>query len=91
MQFSGLAVRGGDLSGPTGRYCYFSLLIADLDELAVWSMPGGFTSGGRDGYQTVDEERPIENTRPVAPPGPATNVPPVAGQHAVGPGAYQTV
>jgi len=49
-QFSGLGIRGGDLSGPT-----------------VWSMPGGFTSGGRDGYQTVDEETGISKPPHVAP------------------------
>lgn len=35
----------------------------------VWSMPGGFTSGGGEGYQNVDEERPrpSHHTRPAAP------------------------
>ncbi|KAG6813783.1 hypothetical protein H0H92_007195 [Tricholoma furcatifolium] len=33
----------------------------------VWSMPGGFTSTGREGYQNVDEERPTTNSKPHAP------------------------
>ncbi|KAI0322337.1 hypothetical protein OF83DRAFT_1049645 [Amylostereum chailletii] len=62
-QFSGLGLRGGDLS--------------------VWSMPGGFTSGAREGYQTVDEprENPI---RP--PPGP-----PPSSTQPTPPGGYQSV
>ena len=55
----------------------------------VWSMPGGFTSGGREGYQTVDDEPFIRNTsRPAAPPhrmpAPSTTEP-------TAPGAYQSV
>ncbi|KAH9081663.1 hypothetical protein EDB83DRAFT_2512519 [Lactarius deliciosus] len=47
----------------------------------VWSMPGGFTSGGREGYQTVESEiqRPVAGNHP-----PAANPPPA-------PGAYQSV
>lgn len=50
----------------------------------VWAMPGGFT-GGRDGYQNVDDEVPVHHPRATVPP-PA---PPAAAQTA--PGAYQTV
>lgn len=52
--------------------------------ITVWAMPGGFT-GGRDGYQNVDDEVPVHHPRATVPP-PA---PPVAAQAA--PGAYQTV
>ncbi|KAH9049338.1 hypothetical protein EDB84DRAFT_1556196 [Lactarius hengduanensis] len=47
----------------------------------VWSMPGGFTSGGREGYQTVESEiqRPVAGNHP-----PTANPPPA-------PGAYQSV
>ncbi|KAJ8522565.1 hypothetical protein ONZ45_g887 [Pleurotus djamor] len=64
-QFSGLGIRGGDLSGASGP--------------TVWpgTMPGGL--GGRDGYQTLDEEQPAESARP--PPKPPANQPP--------PGAFQ--
>ncbi|KAH9849759.1 hypothetical protein C2E23DRAFT_348203 [Lenzites betulinus] len=67
-QFSGLGIRGNDLSGAT-----------------VWSMPGGFTSGGREGYQNVDS--PVDAPKPLS-------VPPSqpAQQSAVpNPGAYQSV
>jgi hypothetical protein len=53
---------------------------ADFGGTTVWSMPGGFTSGGREGYQTVESE--IQ--RPVASHPPAGNPPPA-------PGAYQSV
>ncbi|KAH9065754.1 hypothetical protein EDB87DRAFT_1593000 [Lactarius vividus] len=47
----------------------------------VWSMPGGFTSSGREGYQTVESEiqRPVAGNHP-----PTANPPPA-------PGAYQSV
>ncbi|KAG6842203.1 hypothetical protein C0991_000173 [Blastosporella zonata] len=54
----------------------------DISGPTVWAMPGGFTSGGREGYQTVDEERPARNSRPPAPP-PLSTIPPSA------PGGYQ--
>lgn len=50
----------------------------------VWSMPGGFTSSERGGYQPVDDERPRNNTNirtastPTAPS--TTQVPPGAYQ-----------
>ncbi|KAH9982890.1 hypothetical protein BGW80DRAFT_1153757, partial [Lactifluus volemus] len=44
----------------------------------VWSMPGGFTSGGRDGYQVVESETPRQ----------ALNHPP-AGNPPSTPGTYQ--
>jgi len=77
-QFSGLGIRGGDLTGPT-----------------VWSMPGGFTSGGgREGYQTVDEEShtqapraPVSQSRP-PPQGPPA---PTPAAYLPATGAYQSV
>ncbi|KAI0078878.1 hypothetical protein K474DRAFT_1706070 [Panus rudis PR-1116 ss-1] len=48
----------------------------------VWSMPGGFTSSNREGYQSVDEPESA------LPPKPAT-APPVNQPNA--PGAYQSV
>ncbi|RDB29491.1 hypothetical protein Hypma_015514 [Hypsizygus marmoreus] len=56
-------VQFGGLGGP------------DLSGPTVWSMPGGFTSGGRDGYQTVDEERPNHTSRPPRPPAAGPPVP----------------
>ncbi|KAJ7181667.1 hypothetical protein C8R43DRAFT_1229473 [Mycena crocata] len=73
-QFSGLGIRGGDLGGAT-----------------VWdSMPGGFGSGGNNGYQNVDEERPAPYSRP-APPPTMPVAQPAAAQAPAAPGAYQTV
>ncbi|KAF5370239.1 hypothetical protein D9615_010071 [Tricholomella constricta] len=57
---------------------------ADLSGPTVWSMPGGFTSSGREGYQTVDEERPSHTSRPPVP------APPLSNTHSAAPGAYQT-
>jgi len=56
----------------------------------VWSMPGGFTSNGREGYQTVDDEAFVRNVRPV-PSVPPKNAPSVPPAEPVAPGAYQTV
>jgi len=53
---------------------------ADFGSTTVWAMPGGFSSSGREGYQTVESE----NERPVAGHPPAGNPPPP-------PGAYQAV
>jgi hypothetical protein len=49
----------------------------------VWAMPGGFT-GGRDGYQNVDDDAPVH------PAAPRATAPPAAPAQAA-PGAYQTV
>jgi len=57
----------------------------DLSGPTVWSMPGGFTSGGREGYQTVDDERPGPPPRP-----PASGPPPLSNNKSTAPGAYQT-
>jgi hypothetical protein len=54
-------------------------------------MPGGFTSGGNDGYQPFGDSAPVG----APPPPPATRTggppqaPPVNGPQA--PGAYQSV
>ncbi|KAJ8595864.1 hypothetical protein M405DRAFT_727182 [Rhizopogon salebrosus TDB-379] len=50
--------------------------------ITVWSMPGGFTSGGRDGYQTVEEDTPRA-------PSNVTSVPP--SQPVNQSGNYQSV
>jgi hypothetical protein len=51
-------------------------------------MPGGFTSGNTEGYQTVDEPRPSQRTRPAASgPVPQTHTAQPQGT----PGAYQPV
>ena len=52
-------------------------------------MPGGFTSGGRDGYQTVDdtEEPFIRNARPTS----SHRMPPPKTAELAAPGAYQSV
>ncbi|KAI0801264.1 hypothetical protein C8Q74DRAFT_479854 [Fomes fomentarius] len=87
--FSGLNIRGNDLSGPTGE---FGTLVRPNDPelpVPVWSMPGGFTSSfgssGRDGYQNVED--PAEGPKPlsVPPSHPAQPAPQTA------PGAYQNV
>ncbi|KAF7985392.1 hypothetical protein HWV62_6651 [Athelia sp. TMB] len=58
----------------------------DLSGPTVWSMPGGFTSGGRDGYQNVDAEPPSR----AAPPRSSAPPPAPPGDHSA-PGAYQSV
>ncbi|KAI3622601.1 hypothetical protein WG66_015325 [Moniliophthora roreri] len=61
----------------------------------IWSMPGGFTSTGRDGYQAMDEERPVETSRPAPRPAPPTTAPtaatPAPPTTNAGPGAYQSL
>jgi len=59
----------------------------NLSGPTVWSMPGGFTSNTREGYQTVEEESFVRNMRP-APSVPHKSAP-VA--EAAAPGAYQSV
>lgn len=56
-------------------------------------MPGGFTSGGgREGYQTVDEETPAPTraSKPTVSQAPPTAAPASGGQPTA-PGAYQSV
>ncbi|KAF9455996.1 hypothetical protein BDZ94DRAFT_481480 [Collybia nuda] len=52
--------RGSQFSGLRG---------GDISGPTIWSMPGGFTSSGREGYQNVDEERPrpSHHTQPPVP------------------------
>ncbi|KAF7791858.1 hypothetical protein EIP86_002882 [Pleurotus ostreatoroseus] len=58
----------------------------DVQGATVWSMPGGFTSGGaREGYQSVDEPAEVQ----VAPPKHSAPPPQPAVQPT--PGAYQSV
>ncbi|KAJ7706170.1 hypothetical protein B0H17DRAFT_1035999 [Mycena rosella] len=77
-QFSGLGIRGSDLGGAT-----------------VWdSMPGGFGSGGNNGYQNVDEDRPAQysNSRhPTSPPSMPVPQPPAPVAAAPPATGYQTV
>ncbi|KAI0936348.1 hypothetical protein AcW1_000613 [Taiwanofungus camphoratus] len=56
---------------------------SDLSGATVWSMPGGFTSAARDGYQTVDEPADTQTPKPLgtAP----SNI------QSSAPGAYQSV
>jgi len=76
---SALRQRGVQFSG-------FSIRGGDLSGPTVWSMPGGFTSGSHDGYQTVGEESSISNPQHVAP---ATASRP--SDSLTAPGAYQSV
>ncbi|KAH7911201.1 hypothetical protein BJ138DRAFT_1063586 [Hygrophoropsis aurantiaca] len=68
------------------RGSQFPGLGTDINGPTVWSMPGGFTSGGREGYQTVDDES-------VAPPhtkvSAAASPPQAIG--GIQTGAYQSV
>ncbi|KAF8203652.1 hypothetical protein BJ912DRAFT_940619 [Pholiota molesta] len=61
---------------------------ANLGGPTVWSMPGGFTSGGREGYQTVDDDAFVRNVR-AGPAVPQKSAPPADLPSA--PGAYQSV
>jgi len=66
---------------------------ADLGGPTVWSMPGGFTSGGdHQGYQTVDEE-PIQTPKGPTSQGRPQGPPPAPGAQpsAPAPGIYQSV
>ncbi|PPQ64267.1 hypothetical protein CVT24_008405 [Panaeolus cyanescens] len=79
---SAVRQRGGQFGG---------LGAGNISGPTVWSMPGGFTSGDREGYQTVEDDAFIRNVRlptgpspPQKPPGPETTAP-------TAPGAYQTV
>lgn len=69
-QFTGL----GNANGPTGKLVHEPASGNLSSCLTVWSMPGGFTSGGREGYQNIDEDAPFE--RPRAPARPSPNRPP---------------
>jgi hypothetical protein len=83
---------GADVSGPTGESPTYAYARARADSAAVWSMPGGFTSGGgRDGYQVVDDEPRVSVPRGPPPPQKTTIVAPTA-QPAPGvqPGNYQS-
>jgi len=52
-------------------------------------MPGGFTSSGRDGYQTVDDEVRPPPTRAVSAQPPRPSATPGLQPAGVQPGAYQ--
>ncbi|KAG8221647.1 hypothetical protein J3R82DRAFT_1927 [Butyriboletus roseoflavus] len=91
-QFMGL---GPDTSGPTGKslfssWTHTSYVIRITDSAAVWSMPGGFTSGGREGYQVVDDEPRVSVPRGPHPPPKTTVVAPTPQPTpGVQPGNYQ--
>ncbi|KAF5311870.1 hypothetical protein D9619_003180 [Psilocybe cf. subviscida] len=72
-----LRQRGGQFGG---------LGAGSLGGPTVWSMPGGFTSGG-EGYQTVDDDAFVRNIRP----GPTVPQKPAAQADVAAPGAYQSV
>lgn len=58
-------------------------------DVSVWSMPGGFTSlgsGGREGYQNVDDSEDIPTAKHNNPPAPLPSQ-----QAPSAPGAYQNV
>jgi hypothetical protein len=76
-QFPGL-----DVNGPTGKLICKDTIPQVVHTITVWSMPGGFTSGGRDGYQTVEEDTPRA-------PSNVTSVPP--SQPVNQSGNYQSV
>ncbi|KZT02718.1 uncharacterized protein LAESUDRAFT_705762 [Laetiporus sulphureus 93-53] len=67
---SGISFQGNDVGGGA---------------TAVWSMPGGFTSSGRDGYQSVDEPAEVQTPKPLGSTQPVPTTQPNA------PGAYQNV
>src|SRR6266850_3968466 len=77
---SGINLRGSDLGGTTGKSPKGSVRSRQFIMSTVWAMPGGFTSSGREGYQTVESETPI----PAANRAPTGNTPSA-------PGAYQSV
>ncbi|KAF8909029.1 hypothetical protein CPB84DRAFT_1766721 [Gymnopilus junonius] len=60
---------------------------ANLSGPTVWSMPGGFTSNAREGYQTVEDDSFVRNIRP-APSVPHKSAP---ATEPAAPGAYQNV
>jgi len=66
------------------RGAQFSIRGNDLGGATVWSMPGGFTSNVRGGYQNVDEPVDVQTPKPLG-STPADNTQPAA------PGAYQSV
>ncbi|KAI9567803.1 hypothetical protein HD554DRAFT_2314505 [Boletus coccyginus] len=73
------------------RGSQFMGLGADVSGPTVWSMPGGFTSGGREGYQVVDDEPRTTSVPRGPPPPPKTTVVAPTPQPAPGiqPGNYQ--
>jgi len=60
---------------------------SDLSGPTVWSMPGGFTSAGREGYQEVDDEAPAPAPKPAAPVSSSPSKQPPQGTL----GGYQSV
>ncbi|KAF5356037.1 hypothetical protein D9756_003770 [Leucocoprinus leucothites] len=60
------------------------------ESTTVWSMPGGFTSAGRDGYQNLDDEG---YNQPHHPPPRAAPKPPAQApsNNQSAPGAYESV
>lgn len=84
--FSGL--RSGDVAGATGKgLAAPTRPVGFADKWIVWSMPGGFTSSGRDGYQTVDEPVDVQTPKPLG----TTQPPPPPTTQQGAPNAYQNV
>ncbi|CAL1695842.1 unnamed protein product [Somion occarium] len=68
-----------------GQFTGISFSGNDVGGATVWSMPGGFTSAGREGYQAVDDTADVPTPKHSVPPAPAPQNPQPT------PGAYQSV
>ncbi|KAI4526833.1 hypothetical protein EV122DRAFT_276722 [Schizophyllum commune] len=64
---------------------------SDITGPTVWSMPGGFTSSAREGYQTVDDDQPPPPPARSAPQQPPAPVQPLGANPPQAPGGYQNV
>jgi len=84
-QFGGLSIG----EGATGAFT--SLVAILILSSIVWSMPGGFTSSARGGYQNLDDEANNHQSRHL----PSRNDPKSPAHAQVNnnsaPGAYETV
>ncbi|KAG2154836.1 hypothetical protein DEU56DRAFT_770690 [Suillus clintonianus] len=66
-----LPTTGSFLIAVRQRGGQFPGLGTDINGPTVWSMPGGFTSSGRDGYQTVEDDAPRAPPKVSSTPQPA--------------------
>ncbi|KAF9526454.1 hypothetical protein CPB83DRAFT_857842 [Crepidotus variabilis] len=80
-----------------GGHLGLNLGAANLSGPTVWSMPGGFTSNGREGYQNLDDDNSTPFVRASRPPAPPTAPPhrgppqPSKMPEPTAPGGYQDV
>lgn len=88
--------RGTVCSGsqqPEWTYLYvdrFEKLQAFIPDIfLVWSMPGGFTSNERDGYQTLEDDNPTFVRNPIK-PAPVQKLNAVKQSNSA-PGGYEVV